>query len=155
MLARKIGLLFSLALVAGTLSAADNQTEKEKITRQAMQANKKAVVAHNMNLTPEQEKTFWPLYDEYQIEINKLNADREATIKKFAINFNSMSDELADELLEDEIGLEKKEVDVRKSLISSFRKKFPAKLVARYFQIENKIDNSIMAEATSQIPLMK
>src|SRR5689334_7440320 len=110
--AKRFAVPVAALLIAGLLGAAETQTQpqtKEHITKEAMRANKKAVVAHNMNLTPDQEKLFWPLYDEYQIEINKLMADREAVIKKFAINYNAMSDEMANELLNDEIGLEKKE----------------------------------------------
>lgn len=140
----------------GTASATDSVPQtKEQITKEAMRANKKALVAHNMNLTPDQEKIFWPMYDEYQVEINKLMADREAVVQKFSINYNNMSDQMASQLLDDEITLEKKEVEIRKSLINKFEKSFPPKVVARYFQIENKVDMAIMADASSQIPLVK
>src|SRR5436190_1716184 len=125
-----MGTLLALSF-SQLLTAAQNvPQDKETITKDAMRAHKKALVAHNMNLTPDQEKIFWPMYDDYQIQINRLMADREALIKKFSINFNSMSDEMAQELMDDEIGLEKKEVDVRKNLVGTFSKSFPAKIVA-------------------------
>jgi hypothetical protein len=145
-----------IVLMSGILMAAEKPMQtKEEITRTAMRANKKALVANNMNLTPEQETIFWPMYDEYQIEINKLNADREMLVKKFAINYQSMSDELAAELMEKAIDVDKKRLDLRKLLISTFSKKFPPKVVARYFQIENKVDIALINDVQSQIPLMK
>lgn len=153
----KIVLVMGAALMlSGLLTAAEKPVQTtEEITRTAMRANKKALVANNMILTAEQQAIFWPMYDEYQIEINKLNADREMLVKKFAINYQSMSDELATELMDKAVDLEKKRVDLRKLLITTFSKKFPAKVVARYYQIENKVDIAMMNEAQNQIPLMK
>lgn len=148
--------VLTLFVIVGNVSAAEPEVQtKEKITMAAMQANKKAVVAQNIVLTPEQEKVFWPLYDDYQIELNKLNADRIALINKFAINYNVMSDELATELLDRTLDLDKKRLNLKKELIDRFGKKFPPRVVARYFQIENKIDAAMLAEAAGQIPLMK
>ena len=153
---KKIMLILGFVLLSTNLIRADEKVQtKEEITRAAMQANKKAIVAHNINLTPEQEKIFWPMYDDYQIEINKLNADRMALLAKFALNFNSMTDEMASELTDDSLAIEKKRSNLKKELVDKFGKKFPPKIVARYLQIENKLEIAGLADAEAQIPLMK
>lgn len=153
---KNLFLLLCFAAISGIVTAAEKQSQTtNEITKEAMRANKKAIVANNMMLTPEQEKTFWPLYDDYQIELNKLNADREALVKKFAVNFNSVTDEIAKELLNKAVELEKMRLELRKKLVSKFEAKFSPKIVARYYQIENKLDSALMAEAAGQIPLVK
>ena len=148
--------VFGMLVMVGSAGAAESKAQsKDEITRAAMRANKKALVANNMNLSAEQEAIFWPMYDEYQIEINKLNAEREAVIRKFAINYNSLTDELAKELMDQTVEVEKKRNDLRKTLITTFGRKFPPKVVARYYQIENKFDTALMAEAAEGIPLAK
>jgi hypothetical protein len=106
-------------------------------------------------LTPEQNAKFWPLYDDYQIHINKFNAERKALLTKFAVNLNRVSDDLAQELIDKAIDLEKQRLDLKKRLVETFSKKFPPTVVARYYQIENKLDAMVMSAAAENVPLVK
>ena len=72
-------------LFATTASAADTNME---ILYQKVKADKKLLVANNMGLTDEEGKKFWPLYDEYQKELDQLNQNLGKTIHEYAEAFN-------------------------------------------------------------------
>ena len=117
--------------------------------------DKRSVVAHTMGLSPEMAQRFWPLYDDYQVQVSKLNEDRKAVLYKFSVNYINMSNELAQELIDKTLTLEKKRYALRKELVAKFSKQFPPKVVARYYQIENKIDAMALAAAAENVPLLK
>lgn len=154
---KKLMISLLLAWVTGTAIAVEAplpDKKEEAVTTAQLMANKKAIVAKNLPMTPDQEKIFWPLYDDYQIQLNKLNADRMAMVTKYAVNYNLMDDKLTQQLLDTALKIEKRRYDLKKELVSKFSRELPVKLVARYFQLENKIDALVMSESVQQVPLI-
>jgi hypothetical protein len=68
-----------------------------KLVRDAAKSNKKALVALNLKLTEAEEKGFWPLYDSFQGELDKINERLGNLIVDYAkeFNANSLTDEKA------------------------------------------------------------
>ena len=66
-----------------------------------------------------------------------------------------MTDEKARDLLQQQLDLEQDRAKLRRSYVSKFEKVLPAKKVARYYQIENKLDVALQYEAAKQIPLVE
>jgi hypothetical protein len=62
---------------------------------------------------------------------------------------------LAEKLLNDYLSIEKARLDVKAKYIPRFRKVMPPKKVARFFQVDNKLDALINADLASQIPLVR
>ena len=67
-------------ILAFALAAAPVRAEEKKadvsnmeILREKIQADKKLVVAANMDLTEAEAKAFWPIYQEYQAKLTKIN----------------------------------------------------------------------------------
>ncbi len=153
MLKRIMTVLIGSLIVSGPLFAA---TENAKsLARAAMLAQKKAVVAMNMNLSENEEKPFWPIYDTYQIELNKLNAELEAITMKFAINFNDMTEALSKELRDRALKLERDRLQLKKATCDSIQDALGAKIAGRFYQVENKIDSAVRSGMASEIPLLK
>ena len=65
-------LLFAMPVLAQDAASTSAGTNTE-ILIQKIKADKKLLVANNMDLTDAEAKKFWPLYDAYQIELGKLN----------------------------------------------------------------------------------
>jgi hypothetical protein len=53
--------------------AQDKPADNMQILRDKIKADKKLVVATNMELTESEAKGFWPVYDEYQKDLQKIN----------------------------------------------------------------------------------
>lgn len=145
--------VLALALAA---SPAFAQSEAEiQAARAEIQAERTKLVAANLPLTEEEGAKFWPIYNEYRAEASKI-ADRGVSlIKDYAANFDAMTDEKARGLLQQQLDLEQDRAKLRRSYVSKFEKVLPAKKVARYYQIENKLDVALQYEAAKQIPLVE
>jgi hypothetical protein len=148
-------LLAALTLVAGTPAfAQDKPANNMDLVREKVRADKKLVVAEAMKLTETEAKAFWPVYDAYQADLQKLNQRTIKLISDYAANYKTMTDAAAGPLLDEAIAVERD----RAALFQTYRPKFSAVLpttkVARYYQIENKIRAAINYEIAANIPIM-
>ncbi len=125
--------------------------------REAMKAQKKAFVALNMQLTQDEEEKFWPIYDSYQKELQEINQNMGEIIGKYAehYNANTMTDENAKELLTNWMAIQERLMQLKTSYLPKFEKAIPVKKVARYYQIESKIEALIRFDMAENIPLVK
>ena len=94
---KKILLLFILLAFAGT-NAQDVQSYIE-LLKSDVKTGKKQIITEVMQFTSEQSEAFWPVYNEYEHELEKLADKRMANIKDFAANYTNMTDTKADELI--------------------------------------------------------
>jgi len=147
------GLLVSTAPVLAAETAAETNMQ---ILLDKVKADKKLVVAANMNLTDAQSKVFWPLYDAYQKDLMKINERTAKMISNYADAYNSgaMTDKQAQTLIHEALAIEASEVAMHKSYAAKLGKVLPARVVARYLQIENKIRAAIRFEMADKIPLV-
>ena len=146
-------LMFTFCLIPVALLA---QTKDQmQITREALKANKKLIVSQNMNLTEKEADIFWPVYEEYQKALRKLNERTAKLIKDYANNYSDLSDEKAIVLLDEYMAIEEDRLKLRSSYIPKFRFVLLAKKVFRYYQIENKLSAIITFDLARGIPLVK
>ncbi|MDH5316379.1 MAG: hypothetical protein OEW44_07850 [Gemmatimonadota bacterium] len=145
--------VLSLGLATGA-AAQQEPSANMKIVAEKIRADKKLLVAANMDLTEAEAAKFWPMYDAFQVELGKL-AKRTATlIQDYAGHYDNMTDPVADKLLTEMIAIDKDRAD----LMVAYRPKFAATVtaakVARYYQIENKIRAIIDYQLADAIPLV-
>ncbi len=126
-----------------------------QIVREKIKTDKKLFIAENMNLTESEAKVFWPVYENYQKDLGKLVDKAVKLIDNYAANYETMSEEAAKELIDGYLAIEGERVTLMKSFLPKFRKVLPEKKVARYYQLENKIDAVVNFGLAKQIPLVK
>jgi len=145
-------------LFMGHAQAQESEQMNMEILKEKIKADKKLVVASNMNLTDAEAKNFWPLYDGYQKELEQINQRLLTTVKSYADAYNAgkgeISNDTAKKLLADALGVEESEVKLRQSYAAKLGKVLPATKVARYLQIESKIRAIVRFELAAQIPLV-
>jgi Spy/CpxP family protein refolding chaperone len=135
---------------------ADKPADNTQILRDKIKADKKLVVAANMDLTESEAKGFWPVYDAYQKDLEAINKRMVAMIKSYADAYNtkSMDNEKAKKLTSDFLAIQADEVKHMQSYVSKLSKVLPATKVARYLQIENKIRTIVKNELVDKVPLV-
>lgn len=147
-----------LTLVAAlALPALAQDTSNMEILRQKVKADKKLLVAQNMQLTEAEGKAFWPVYEAYQNDLQKLNQRLGKTIADYADAYNKgpVAGETAKRLLNETLAIEEAEVKLKRSYVPKLEKVLPGMKVARYVQIENKIRAVIRYELAGAIPLVQ
>jgi hypothetical protein len=134
-------------------SADDTNVE---ILIQKIKADKKLLVAGNMDLSEAEGKQFWPLYDGYQKELEQNNQQIRKIIMEYAEAFNKgpIPNETATKLLNEMLSLEETEAKAKRAYAEKIGKVLPAAKTARYIQIETKIRAILRAELAQRIPLV-
>ena len=146
-----------LAALAAPVVAQESATTNMEILRQKIKADKKLVVAANMELTDAEGKAFWPVYDAYQKDLQQINERLKKTIVEYADAYNKgpVSNETAKKLLGETLAIDEAEVKLRQSYVPKLEAVLPEARAARYLQIENKIRAAIRYELAGGIPLVK
>jgi hypothetical protein len=132
----------------------EKSTDTMQIVREKIKADKKLLVAMNMNLTESEAAKFWPLYEDYQKTQDAVFARFGKLIDEYTSNYQQMTDEKASRLLDEYLFIEADLVSVRKSYQYKFRAILPDIKVVRYYQIENKIQAVVRYDLAANIPLL-
>jgi len=154
---RRTILLTVLAALALPALAQAQATSNMEILRQKVKADKKLLVAQNMQLTDAEAKAFWPVYDAYQNDLQQINQRVGKAIAEYADAYNKgpVPNETAKKLLNETFAVEEAELNLKRSYVPKLEKALPAAKVARYVQIENKIRAAIRYELADAIPLVQ
>jgi hypothetical protein len=137
--------------------AQDKPADNMQILRDKIKADKKLVVATNMELTETEAKGFWPIYDEYQKDLQKINRRIANLLDSYAADFRSktLTDDKAKKLIDEAIAIEQAEANLKSTYAPKLSKVLPVKKVARYLQIENKIRAVVKYDLAQGVPLVK
>ena len=157
-----VACFLTFSLISPTVYAEENQSNNDgvatsdmQILREKVKADKKLLVAANLELTETEAEAFWPIYEEFQNELTSINAQIGSLIMEYAENYNIMTAETAEKLLNDSLMLEEKRLELKQLYLPKFQEALPAIKVGRYYQIENKIQAILQYELAAGIPLMK
>ncbi len=149
------------AVLAGVLSSAAAAADpaprgasRPGVLLDTIRANRKALVAVNLELSAEEAGKFWPLYERYQNEINAIGDRVAALIDDYTASFHDLSNEKALQLMEDYLAAEAERIQVRRTYLGEFAKILPGRTVARFYQIENKMDAVLRYDLAATIPVV-
>ena len=150
----------ALAMLVGLASVALAQTTATtnmEILRQKVKADKKLVVAQNLQLTDAEGKGFWPVYDAYQKDLQQVNERLTAVILAYANAYNKgpVANDVAKKLLDEALAVDDAEAKLKSTYVPKILATLPATKAARYLQIENKIRAVIRYELAAGIPLVE
>jgi hypothetical protein len=128
-----------------------------QILREKIKADKKLLVAANMELTESEAKGFWPVYEEYQKDLTSINQRIAKLIESYAADYraNTITDEKAKTLIDELVAVEHIDGALQESYAPKLMKVLPPKKVLRYLQIENKIRAALKYELAANIPAVQ
>jgi hypothetical protein len=149
-----VAALVGLAIPVG---AQDKPADNMQILREKIKADKKLLVATNIELTESEAKGFWPVYDEYQKDLTAINQRIGKLIESYAADYraNSLTDDKAKKLVDELVAIEQAEAGLKTTYVPKLSKVLPLKKVARYLQIENKVRALVKYELAATIPLAR
>jgi len=122
--------------------------------RKDVRAGKADILGKTMQLDATQAATFWPLYKQYQTEAQVLGDERVGIIQDLADHFDSLDDAKAKALLDRQMALEGKKLALQVKYKDEMLKVLPAKTVARFFQIDSRLNKLVELTVASEIPLV-
>ena len=149
----------SLVPIVGVLSvacghaAAPGDEEILARVRTVIKADRQAVVTQVMQLSETESKAFWPLYQQYRSEMDKVAEGVGKLVLEYAAVYPDVPDERAKKMLKDLTELEQKKVDIRADYLKKFGKVLPAHKNLRLAQVESRLDAAVQIQLAAAIPL--
>jgi hypothetical protein len=153
---QKVTLILLTAGMAVLAWKGNAQTPDEQIqvARSAVKADRKATVAGALQFTEQEGKAFWPLYDQYRAETDKLGDALLKLMKDYAQLYPNVPDDRAKVILKELGGLEKQLVGTRNSYLNKIVKVIPPSKALRFAQVESRLDLALRLGIASEIPLV-
>jgi hypothetical protein len=151
---------FAAAQTASAKATADPATIRAEIDkavevlRKDVRAGKSDILGKTMELDSTQAAAFWPVYKQYEAEAQALGDERLGIIQDLAEHFDSLDDGKAKALLNRQMALEEKKVALQKKYMDEMLKVLPAKIVARFFQVDSRLNKLVELTVASEIPLV-
>ena len=135
----------------------DKPADNMQILRDKVKADKKLLIATNMELTESEAKGFWPVYEGYQKKLTAINQRIVKLIESYAADYqaNTLTDEKAKKLTDELVAIGKAEAELQAASVPKLSKVLPPKKVARYLQIESKIRTVVKYELAKAVPLVQ
>jgi hypothetical protein len=108
-----------------------------------------------MGIEAAQKAQFWTIYDGYQKALSAIWDLRIANIKKYADNFDKMTDPVADELANTMLDIEGQRTALRKKYYAEYKKQMGARVAARFLQVEATIGAMMDIQIGTAIPIIQ
>jgi hypothetical protein len=131
----------------------DKTTDNMQNAREKLLTDKKQFVTEHMKLTDSEAKGFWPIYESYEKEMGGVNDRLVKLIQDFAGHYANMTNDMARKLVDDSLTIDTDRLKIRQTYLPQFRKVLPEIKVARYYQIENKIQAAVNYDLAAGIHL--
>jgi polyhydroxyalkanoate synthesis regulator phasin len=143
-----------MALPQLALSQESLRADEQVLLKQVM-TDRRAVYAANLGLTDSESRAFWPIYDEYEAKVKKVNDRFLDLVNRYVEKYDTLTDEQAKKMLDEKMAIEKERMDLKQHYTKKIEKVLPAKKALRYAQIETRVDNMLRRDVYALIPLAR
>ena len=131
-----------------------NIQEYIELLRSEVRQQKDEMMGAVMQLSAADAAKFWPIYSEYEAELTKVNNLRIANIQEYARTYSEMTDEKADELIQNEFAFEKQRTELLAKYYDRVKQALGAVTAARFVQVEHQLLSVIDLQVDSSLPIV-
>lgn len=150
-------LLASMANYTPAIAQVEPGTkEAMALTRETLQAKREEIVRTAMDLSDNEADAFWALYRKWRAGMTKVG-DRKAHIVELINDqdYERISDQQSKQMLDEWLELQAQSLKLQTQYVQEFRKILPDRKVARFFQLENKLDAIVAYDLAERLPLLQ
>ena len=145
-----------LAQPSGAAVSEDTQWSPDQdiqLLKSNIRAQKKQIVAANMDLTDTEAEKFWPVYNHYAADLATIYDTKIALFQEYLENYDSMSGQQAESYLRRRAAVEEDMMQVRLKYLPEFRKVLTGRETALFYQIDWRLDLMINLQL-AQAPMV-
>jgi hypothetical protein len=124
------------------------------LLRGDVRQQKAEMVGVVMQLSAADAAKFWPIYEEYDTELTKLNDQRVANIQEYARTYDQMTDQTADELIQKALSFRKQRSELLAKYYERVRQALGGIEAARFIQVEDQLLLIIDLQIDSLLPVV-
>lgn len=125
-----------------------------ELLRANVRQQKAEMLGSVMQLSAADAAKFWPIYEQYDVELAKLNDLRVANIEEYANTYNQMTDEKADELIQKALSYHKQRSELLAKYYELVKQALGGITAARFLQVEHQLLLLIDLRIASELPIV-
>lgn len=136
-------LLFIFLLTSIGLNAQPIEDDIPENRREEIEAMKVAFMTRRMELTPEESQKFWPVYNQYQAEIDAHRKEGRKN-KRQAMKIENPTEAELDEISAKRFAHERERIDIEEKYYNEFKKVLPPRKIAIYYSTEQAFKRELL-----------
>src|SRR5215470_2715485 len=140
--------------VARKDTKATNTDAYVALLRRDVRQEKAEIMGAMMMLNSQDSAKFWPIYSEYDGELTKLNDMRLANMKEYVSQYNEMTDEEADSLIQKAMEYQKQRSELFAKTYDKVKQTLGGVTAARFAQVEHQLLLLIDLQIDSSLPIV-
>jgi poly(A) polymerase Pap1 len=109
-----------------------------------LEAMKIGFITERLNLSSDEAKIFWPVYNKFTEDLKKLRQSTKGKIADEMADMPVMTDTEAEKVLNDMVNFKINEADLLKKYATEFKKVLPVKKVVLLFKAENDFKRELL-----------
>ncbi len=126
-----------------------------ELLRADVAARRVAIITEIMQFNDSEAATFWPLFRDYDYELSKFRDVRVQLITDYIKNYDEITNEKADELMSAALALEAQRAELKKKHFDIMKKALSARTAARFFQVENQMQQVVDLQISANLPALQ
>ncbi len=134
---RYILIITILLLPASRLTAQPGQMQRGRGGFEQVEAERIAFITKYLELTSDEAKRFWPVYDDFRNRRDQLVQERHNSSRYFQQNYQNLGEKEAEELADKYIALQLREARLTEDYHKKFKEVIPPVKVMRLYEAEN------------------
>ena len=146
--------IITLLILLTTVVSAGAQDLIDMIKRD-INAERRTIIAEALTIPLESETEFWHMYNEMEQEFDIIADKRAKNIKKFADNYENVTEEVAAELAKTHFEMEASRLKINKTYYKKAAKLITKKEAARFIQLLGQIQLLIDIQIAAEVPLIE
>lgn len=143
---RKLGLLWAALLISISAHAQPPHPPQTEEAREKLEAYRVAFFTRKMSLSADEAKTFWPVYDAFQVEVQKYRKECRTEVLEAKLNFEKLSDAEVETVVDNIILFKEKEAAVMKAYHLKFKSILPIRKVALLYKAERDFKRELLSQ---------
>lgn len=151
----KILIIILTLFYVGISFSQDDRSDWIELLKSNVQKESKNLIKQNLELTSEQAKVFWPIYDEYDQALAEVTNERLQNISDYMVNYIDLDSAKAESLLRKALELDQKKIDIQNEYYERFISVLPPTVVGKFFQLDQYIELLIQLQRSENIPLIQ
>jgi hypothetical protein len=130
-----------------------NLSAYAELLRSDIRAQKVAILTQLMEFADGEDKAFWSIYREYDLEMAKLGDERTALIVEYRDHYAKMTDAIADKLATSALDLENRRRATLAKCYDRVKTALPPRKALRFLQIEHQLQLLIDLQISALLPI--
>ena len=152
-------------LLSGTAARAQTLAQEESahvisnqdidLLRKDLRSKRKQLIAANLKLTDTEAAQFWPVYDQYIVELITINDRKFGLIQQYADHWGKLTNEQSLLFTRNWLDMDISIAHLRQKYVPMVARVLEGKKTATFFQLDRRIAMMMDLQVSSQMPLVQ